>query len=150
MCTRNFEAFMWATLLALSLILFIVIFVSKPNYKLRFATGLCDVWCVMLSLIITAQPATNHIACNNPPGQASIVNQKKKKSDQKVFSKFYSNCHCPTTTSTPVGIIGWLGLTTFKALPDNLGSWFSVCYLILTKLDEICKKKYYRKISKMR
>ena len=28
---------------------------------------------------------------------------------------------------------------TFKALPDNLGSWFSVCNLILTKPDKIWK-----------
>ena len=41
----------------------------------------------------------------------------------------------PTHPTPPPG--------TFKALPDNLGSWFSVCNLILTKLDEICKKKYY-------
>ena len=30
---------------------------------------------------------------------------------------------------------------TVKALPDNIGSWFSVYNLILTQLSEICKKK---------
>ena len=35
--------------------------------------------------------------------------------------------HHPTTTDT------------LKALPGNLGSWFSVCNLILTQLDEIWK-----------
>jgi Zn/Cd-binding protein ZinT len=28
-------------------------------------------------------------------------------------------------------------------LPDNLGSWFSVYNLILTQLDEICRKNYW-------
>ena len=30
---------------------------------------------------------------------------------------------------------------TFNAVPDNLWSWFSVCYLILTQLEEIWGKK---------
>ena len=30
---------------------------------------------------------------------------------------------------------------TFKALPDNLGSWFSVCNLILTQLERRPQKK---------
>jgi hypothetical protein len=33
-------------------------------------------------------------------------------------------------------------------LPDNLGSWFSVYNLILTQLDEICKKNYWGTIKK--
>ena len=30
----------------------------------------------------------------------------------------------------------------FRPLPDILGSWFLECNLILTQLDEICKKKW--------
>ena len=32
---------------------------------------------------------------------------------------------------------------TFRPLPDNLGSWFSVYNLILTQLDEIWREKKY-------
>ena len=45
-------------------------------------------------------------------------------------------CHCVPhhiATVYPTG--------TFKALPGNLGSWFSVYNLSLTQLDEICKNK---------
>jgi hypothetical protein len=40
---------------------------------------------------------------------------------------------------------------TFKALPDNLGSWFSVCNLILTQLIRRPKKKgrLHKKNKKM-
>jgi hypothetical protein len=34
---------------------------------------------------------------------------------------------------------------TFKALPGNLGSLFLVYNLILTQVDEICKKMGYHK-----
>ena len=47
----------------------------------------------------------------------------------------------PKSTSTRVGVdkvISWTPPTlTFKALPDNLWSWFLLCNLILTQLDEI-------------
>ena len=33
-------------------------------------------------------------------------------------------------------------IQTFRSLPGNPGSWFSVCNLILTQLDEIWRKKY--------
>ena len=54
----------------------------------------------------------------------------------------------PNSTLTQVGVdkvISWTTTpphhpsSTFKALPDNIGSWFSVCNLILTQLDEIWK-----------
>jgi hypothetical protein len=37
---------------------------------------------------------------------------------------------------------------TFRQLPDNLGSGFLVYNLILTQVDEICKKKYWGAIKK--
>ena len=43
----------------------------------------------------------------------------------------------PNSTSTPVGSDKVLS----KVLPGNLGSWFSVCNLILTQLDEIWRKQ---------
>ena len=60
-------------------------------------------------------------------------------------SPFYF-CHSPTSTqkrSWCDHIMQWNPLhhptETFKALPGNPGSWFSVCNLILTQLDEIWK-----------
>jgi hypothetical protein len=64
------------------------------------------------------------------------------------------NCHSPTQPNLKVGIdkvMGWPTpptphhtthppTETFKALPGNPGSWFLVCNLILTQLDEIWKK----------
>ena len=46
----------------------------------------------------------------------------------KAITKFALD-HPPTTTQT------------FKAHPGHLGSLFSVCYLILTQLEEIPRKK---------
>ena len=46
----------------------------------------------------------------------------------------------------------WVGPTTqtFKALPDNLGSWFLVCNLILTQLERRPKKKMEDDLKKRR
>jgi hypothetical protein len=52
--------------------------------------------------------------------------------------------HPPTTphyTTPPT--------TTFKALPDNLGSWLSVCNLILTQLERQPQKRKGRQPKKM-
>ena len=66
---------------------------------------------------------------------------------QNVSQIFVTVQPQPYSTSTQVGsdkVISWTTHTTlpkktFKALLDNLGSWFLVCKLILTQLDNIWK-----------
>jgi hypothetical protein len=58
-------------------------------------------------------------------------------------------CHSPTQLQLELELDLIMGRNppypthpgTFKALPGNLGSWFSVCNLILTQLKRRPKKK---------
>ena len=59
-----------------------------------------------------------------------------------MYDEFY-NCHSPTQPQLELELDLIMGRNppppyhtgTFKALPDNLGSLFSVCNLILTQLE---------------
>ena len=72
-------------------------------------------------------------------GQWLMYNEYINILTNKIFSQ-------PNSTSTQVGSDKLLRRTTTPPppppplkLPGNLGSWFSVCNLILTQLDEIRK-----------
>ena len=71
---------------------------------------------------------------------------RKKDDFWDVFSAFYSQ-HSVTAawaTRSPWSIFlsFFLMYTAFHPLRGILGSWFSVCHPILTKLEGICKKKW--------
>ena len=71
-----------------------------------------------------------------------------------------NNCHSPTQPQLELEwdiIMSWQNLApapvrhppgTFKALPGNIGSWFSVCNLILTQLERIPQKKMEDNLKK--
>jgi hypothetical protein len=68
------------------------------------------------------------IYCHNPTNNPK---QFKTTFVGVVLLSVKKKHHHTNTTTTP-------GLITILAFPDNLRSWFSVCNLILTLLDEIC------------
>ena len=76
----------------------------------------------------------------------AIFNKKALTLSVTALDWFF--CHSLNSTSTQVESDKVLSrtthpptTTTFKALPDKVGSWFSVCNLILTQLDELWRKK---------
>ena len=87
--------------------------------------------------------------------RVSLKNSSESNTGDLVHRGVY--CHSPTQpqlNSTRIGVTTLLicyppHLTqTFKELQDNIGIWFSVCNLILTKLERRHQKKNGRRPQK--
>ena len=82
-------------------------------------------------------PATNDSRLLPPPAARKYCHSPTQPQLELVFDLIMGRD--PPTTPPP---------GTFKALPGNLGSWFSVCNLIFTQLERLPQKKNGRRPQK--